>query len=143
MRCNLAPMSYVDLSMYLGQIADHPGKTREYVDGVISIERYPFLMGWKNHRNETVMCGDELNAFVTDVHIERYGEEWVAMPYLMDRAVRLYSSPVVFFIGMENDNGFGIKAYDWRPAMEKAGISESVIRRVALFLSNRQPADYK
>lgn len=136
-------MSYVDLDDHLERILHNPGRAKEAVDIRLAISQYPELGGYKHFTGEVLMHSKEINVYCTDVDIQRYGSEFIALPYIDDKGVRLYSNPIVFYIGMDNPSGFGILPYtDWDTHFVTYGLDNNIIRKVKSFLSAHAPASY-
>lgn len=140
---NLLTMSYVDLDEHLERITENPGRSKEAVDIRLALSQYPELAGYRHFTGEVLMCSPEINVYCTDVEIQRYGEEFVALPYIDDKGVRLYANPVVFYIGIDNSHGFGIVPFrDWSEHFVKNGFDNNIIRKVKSFLDSHAPASY-
>lgn len=140
---NLVDMSHVDLEQHLDQIVGEAGKGRESVDIRICLDRYPDLVGYRHHTNEVLLSSGEINPFCTGVLIQRYGKEFVALPYIEDMSVRLHSNPVVYYLGLDNDNGFGIIPYsNWEEHFVNNEISKEIINKVKDFLDQHKPSYY-
>lgn len=133
-------MSFVDLDAHCLSIVDN--ETRECVDIRVAVSRYPTLKGYR-YSNQVLLISSDLNVYCTDVEIQHNGDEYVALPYLMDAKVRLYSRPVVFSIGFDNPNGFGIVPYqNWQERFYKYLIDKDIVRKVQLFLDSHAPVNY-
>lgn len=136
-------MSYVDLDDHLANIVGLSGKETESVNIRLALSQYPELKGFRSFTGEILMASKEMNVYCDNVLIQPYGNEFVALPYIDDRGVRLHSNPVVFYVGLQNTNGFGIVPYQgWEEHLENAGIDLKVIRMVRRFLESHAPADY-
>lgn len=133
----------VNLESYLESIAGNEGRWRESVDIRVALDRYPELAGLQ-WGSEVVLASKEFNDFVTDVRFERLPDgRHVAMPYLEDMAVKLYSDPVAYFVATDNPNGFGLVSYlDWDEQLVNNRIPRAVIRKIGDFLDKRKPANY-
>lgn len=140
---NLLSMSYVDLDDHLDKIVGNSGKEKESVNIRIALSQYPELKGYKHYTGEVLLASSEINLYCDDVLIQRYGNEFVALPFTDDKGVRLHSDPIMFYLGLQNDNGFGIIPFTgWEEHLEKAGIDFLVIRKVRKFLLSHCPANY-
>lgn len=136
-------MSYVDIDDHLDNILGVSGKETEAVNIRLALSQYPELKGYKHFTGEVLLSSHEMNLYCDDVLIQQYGSEFIALPFVNDKNVRLYSNPIVFYMGMQNDNGFGIVPYlGWEEHLEKAGIDFLVIRKVRRFLESHAPANY-
>lgn len=140
---NLLDMSYVDLDDHLDRILDLDGRNREAVDIRVALSRYPELLGFLHHTNEVLMCSAELNGYCDDIMIQRYGSEYIALPFTEDAGTRIYSDPVVFYLGMDNESGFGIVPFgNWESHFEAHGIDSKLIAKARDFLEQHKPASY-
>lgn len=136
-------MSYVDICDHLDKIVGKSGKERESVDIRIALDRYPDLVGYRHHTNEILLCSSEVNPYCTDVIIQRYGEEFVATPFIEDAGIRLHTNPVVYYLGLDNANGFGIVPFaGWEEHLVDAAIPTEIIKKISDFLNKHQPANY-
>lgn len=136
-------MSHVDIQRHLDSIVGKAGKERESLDIRLAIERYPELSGFKHPTGEIILCSSEINEYCTDVQLQRYGTEYIALPYLEDMGIRLYSNPVVFYLGLDNDKGFGIVPFsDWEQHFVENEIPKEIITKVKNFLGSHMPASY-
>lgn len=140
---NLLDMSYVDLDEHLERIAGNEGKEREAVSIRLAITDNPEVKGYKHYTGEVLLISKDYNVYCTDVLIERYGNEFVVLPFTLDKGIRLHSEPAMFYIGLQNENGFGIVPYvDWEAHLESAGLDHSIIRKARKFLLQHCPANY-
>jgi hypothetical protein len=140
---NLLSMSYVDLDEHLESIVGKHGRAKEAVDIRVALSQYPELQGFRHFTGEILLCSPEITMFCDDVLIQRYGKEFVAMPFTDDKGVRLHSNPVVFYIGIDNDNGFGIVPYTgWDEHFLSYPFDAKIVRKVKKFLDNHAPSYY-
>ena len=140
---NLLNMSHVDLDEHLDSIVGKSGKERESVDIRLALHRYPELQGYLHYTGQVLMCSPEMNVFCDDILIEHYGEEHIALPYTYDAGVRIYSNPVIFYLGIDNPDGFGINPFnDWDKHFNDNCIDPKLIARVRDFLASHKPASY-
>jgi hypothetical protein len=136
-------MSYVNLEEHLDRIVGHDGKEREAVNVRLALTDYPGIVGFKHNTGEILLTSTEINVFCTDVLIEREGDALVALPFTESKGTRLHSFPTVFYLGLENTNGFGIVPFtDWDEHLQTAEIDQKVIRKIRSFLNAHQPANY-
>lgn len=134
----------VNLESYLERFAGEDGKERQTLDIRIALDRYPSLVGYW-FGSELLMCSSEINEFADKIRIERVDSTGriVALPYIEDLQVNLYTNPVVFYVARDNPNGFGVLPYkDWKVHFEKSNVSRKLVRAVEDYLSQRQPANY-
>lgn len=140
---NLLDMSLVDLDDHLDRIADLDGKEKEAVDIRIALTRYPELKGYRHYTNEVLLCSPELNGYCDQILIQRYGKEYIALPYTEDAGYRLYSDPVVFYLGLDNESGFGIVPFaNWDAHFEEYGIDPKIVAIARDFLEQHKPVSY-
>jgi len=136
-------MDAIDPAEHLSAIIGLPGKERESVNVRIALSQYPDLKAFKLHTGEVLLSDPEMGPYCDDVLIQRYGKEWIAMPFTEDGGIRLHTHPTVFFIGLENDLGFGIIPYaNWESYLEEISVDFLVIRKIRNFLSSHAPAYY-
>lgn len=136
-------MSYVDLNDHLERIAGNDGKDREAVSVRVAITDHPELRGYRHFTGEVLLISPQINVFCDNVLIERHGNQFVALPFTVDKTTRLYSSPVIFYVGLQNENGFGIIPYaGWETHFEEAGIDPKIVRKIRTFLLQHCPVNY-
>ena len=136
-------MSYVNLETHLGEIVGFEGREQEAVDIRIALGDHPELCGFKHVTGHVLLASDDINVYCDKVLIEQHGDEFVALPYTDSKGIRLHSNPVVFYVGVQNDLGFGIiQRQDWEDCLAEAGIDNKIIRTVRKFLLSHCPANY-
>jgi len=136
-------MSYVNLEEHLASIAGLPGKEKEAIDVRIALSENPELIGHRLYTGELLLVSEKINQFCTDVEFRNYGNEVVALPYTTDKNVRLHSNPVVFYLGVQNNLGFGIIPFErWDSYFEQYGLDFKIIRKVKSFLESHAPVNY-
>lgn len=136
-------MSYVNLEEHLERIVGFDGKEQEAVDIRIALGDHPELCGFRHITGHVLLAAESINVYCDNVLIERHGDELVALPYTDSKGIRLHSNPVVFYIGVQNDLGFGIiPRTDWEEFLVAAKIDNKIIRTIRKYLLNYCPANY-
>ena len=139
----LSNMSYVDLDEHLESIVNVTGRSREAVDIRLALSQFPELVGHRHYTGEVLLCSTSLNPYCDDILIQRYGREFVALPFTYDKNVRLHANPVVFYIGLDNEHGFGIVPYKgWDDHFTAHGLDGKIVAKVRRFLNSHAPANY-
>lgn len=133
----------INLESYLESIAGNEGKWKESVDIRVALQRYPTLQGLQ-WGQKVLLVSKEFNDFVTHVDIERLDDgRHVALPYLLDMEVKLYSDPVAYYVATDNPLGFGLVPYlEWDTYLTKFSIPKAIVRKVSAALDARKPANY-
>lgn len=136
-------MSYVNLEEHLERIVGFDGKEKEAVDIRIALGNHPELCGFKHITGQVLLASADINVYTDNVLIERHGDELVALPYTDDKGIRLHSNPVVFYVGVQNELGFGIvPRQDWEDFLVQAKIDNKIIRTIRKYLLQHCPANY-
>lgn len=136
-------MSYVNLEEHLERIVGFDGKEKEAVDIRIALGDHPELCGFRHFTGQVLLASESINVYTDKVLIEQHGDDFVALPYTDSKGIRLHSNPVVFYVGVQNDLGFGIvPRQDWEDFLVEAKIDNKIIRTIRKYLLSHCPANY-
>ena len=132
----------MDIQEYIKKKQEEALKAKVDVEGASALlEQFPDLElhinRWKRERYSSAHA----NSMTTDCDISHNCgccpdsplEVW---PYVQLGAVRVYSKPACFMVGEKNAYGYGECPYpDWQERMEKEGIPDAVIQKVAQYFA--------
>jgi len=133
----------INLEEHLEQIVGFDGKEKEAVDIRIALGDHPELCGFRHVTGKVLLNSESINVYCDTALIERHGNDFMALPYTASKGIRLHSSPVVFYVGTQNDLGFGIiPSADWEDLLVKAKIDNKIIRTIRKLLLSHCPVNY-
>lgn len=143
MQSNLLSVSYTNLEEHLERIVGFDGKEKEATDIRIALGDHPELCGFKHVTGHILLASADINVYCDKVLIEHHGDELMVLPYMDSKGIRLHSNPVVFYVGVQNDLGFGIvPRQDWEDYLVEAKIDNKIVRTIRKFLLSHCPANY-
>jgi hypothetical protein len=140
---NLDGVSFVDLQVHLSELGGLPGRTHEATDLRIALYEHPDLLGYQTPAGKVLPCSVSVNSLCDKVSLEYWGDDFMALPYLEDKGVRLYSNPPAFYLGVRNLNGFGVVPYqDWEQWLDEAKLDFSVRKYCRHEMQGKSPVYY-
>jgi hypothetical protein len=144
-RGNLGSMRYLDLNQHLDVINLKSGHERESVDVRIALDLFPTTArGFELDNKQVLICSSEVNQFCNYVDFLTLDDgQLIALPYIVDKQVKVFATPVAFYVGVENDRGFGVIPYDnWDGYFEQYQIAPEAVKIVRNRLDAHPPVDY-
>ena len=102
----------------------------------------------EEHRDrwETIrLCTPSINKLTDDVEIRHScgccaDASLQAWPFKLIQGTYIYSKPTCFFIGQQNDYGYGeIPDPNWQDKLKEADIPQMVIDKIQAYLDNNPP----
>jgi len=121
------------------------GLKKEFCELETSLKLFPDL---EEHRDrwETIrLCTPSINKLTDDVEIRHScgccaDASLQAWPFKLIQGTYIYSKPTCFFIGQQNDYGYGeIPDPNWQDKLKEADIPQMVIDKIQAYLDNNPP----
>jgi hypothetical protein len=133
----------MDAQEHIQKKREEAAKAKAEADGALTLmEQFPDLEINRNRWNRERYSTKEVNSLTTDCDISHNCgccpdsplEVW---PFVQLGPVKVYSKPARFTVGEKA--GYGERSYaGWQTDMEKEGISDAVIQKVAKYLDDNQ-----
>lgn len=116
----------------------------EVVDVRIAQHTFPDLTAYKDPDGVICYCSVAITPYVDrlDVKHDSEGRTYVT-GFTVDKGVKIYSDPPLYYVGRYNDKGFGdIPEAGWQERLEQSGWDEEIVKRIKDYFRRHPAVDF-